>query len=123
MTTVTKKFEFESAHHLPGYMGKCAELHGHTFKLEVEISKAPTGSAVYNGMVLDFNDIKSIVTERIIEKLDHKCLNDLFSFNPTSENLVAWIADELLNCFGAGLESVRLYETSNSYATWRKSYL
>ncbi|WIF94222.1 6-carboxytetrahydropterin synthase QueD [Caminicella sporogenes] len=112
---VTKIFTFDSAHKLENYDGNCKYLHGHTYKLEITIR----GKTDYRGMVIDFNELKKIVNEKIISKLDHKYLNDVFDFNTTCENMVVWIFNELngvLNSKNYLLKKVRLWETPTSYA-------
>ncbi len=136
MLTVTKRFEFCYGHFLPGYNGNCRNQHGHNSVVEVEIQPCKTG--VYNGMVIDFGDIKQIAGA-IISFLDHKNLNDLPEFqkfceeqaiNPTTglflertvptaemicEFLVYEISKEL-----PGLVRLRVTETPNSWAEWKK---
>ncbi|RKD27341.1 6-pyruvoyltetrahydropterin/6-carboxytetrahydropterin synthase [Caminicella sporogenes DSM 14501] len=112
---VTKIFTFDSAHKLENYDGNCKYLHGHTYKLEITVR----GKTDYRGMVIDFNELKKIVNEKIISKLDHKYLNDVFDFNTTCENMVVWIFNELngvLNSKNYLLKKVRLWETPTSYA-------
>lgn len=116
MLTVTKMFEFEAGHHLPNYNGPCHKQHGHTFKLEVTVSSNKFDEFI--GMIIDFKDLKSIVQENVISFLDHSYLNDIIH-NPTSEHLVVWIINKLLNNMDEYiLERVRLYETSTSYCEW-----
>ena len=116
-TSVCKIFSFESAHYLPGYKGKCSNLHGHHWTLEVGVS-GPVNKD--SGMVIDFAELKSIVNQVVIDRLDHTCLNDLelpFSKTPTCENLLEWIATRLN--WDRGPEVVcrlRLYETPDSFA-------
>lgn len=112
MITVTKIFTFDAAHHLPFHKGKCKNLHGHTYKLEVTVG----GELDENGLVIDFGDLKKIVSENIIEKYDHKNLNDFFK-HPTAEIMVGSIALELAKTF-PGVKKVRLWETPTSYAEW-----
>jgi len=112
MITVTKIFTFEAAHHLPFHKGKCKNLHGHTYKLEVTVS----GTRDINGLVIDFGDLKKIVSEKIIEKYDHKNLNEFFK-HPTAEVMVESIAWELKGTI-PGINKVRLWETPTSYAEW-----
>lgn len=122
MLSVTKRFEFEAAHRLPEYDGKCSRVHGHRFQLEVEISGQVINEGPKRGMILDFGDLKRIVQERVVEKLDHQYLNDLndlFDFVPTAENLVMWIVEELRYVL-LSLSRVRLWETSTSYCEWVK---
>ncbi|ODS42394.1 MAG: 6-carboxytetrahydropterin synthase QueD [Candidatus Altiarchaeales archaeon IMC4] len=86
---ICREFYFDAAHYLPNYKGKCENMHGHTYKLEVCVS----GKIKGNGMVMDFNELKGNV-EVVMEKLDHKNLNEIFEA-PTAENIAAWIFSEL----------------------------
>ncbi len=117
---LTKSFRFEAAHQLPGHAGKCARMHGHSYKLEVSlrgpVKNAPGQSD--HGMVLDFADLSTIVRESIINRLDHYNLNEVTGIHTTAENLVHWIWTELVM---GGLPEdllfrLRLWETENSYA-------
>ena len=116
--SITKKFEFEAAHKLPDHPGKCKNLHGHSYKLEVTVSSDQLND---QGMVMDFGDLKVIVNEHIINILDHSLLNDLFPV-PTAEIMAQWIWVTLdvfiieLEKKRVKLKRIRLYETSNSYA-------
>ena len=117
--SVTKIFTFDSAHRLDDYVGKCANLHGHTYKLEVTVK----GRTDARGIVVDFGDIKSIVGEQILAKYDHRFLNDLMEFNTTAENMVVHffeIIDNYLQKIQDGnparLVRVRLWETPSAYA-------
>jgi 6-pyruvoyltetrahydropterin/6-carboxytetrahydropterin synthase len=87
---VCREFYFDASHHLPDYKGKCENPHGHTYKLEVVVE----GDVKSDGLVMDFQRIKRIVESEVIEKLDHKNLNDIIS-NPTAENIIEWIHDHL----------------------------
>ncbi|WP_218032189.1 6-pyruvoyl trahydropterin synthase family protein [Dictyobacter kobayashii] len=68
---ITKEFAFEAAHHLPNHRGKCRRPHGHSYRLQISlrgpILQAPGESS--DGMVMDFDDLKSIVNATIIENL------------------------------------------------------
>ncbi len=85
-----REFYFDAAHYIPNYKGKCEQLHGHTYKLEVVVE----GAVRKDGMVIDFVKMKDIVEETIIEKLDHQSLNELFE-NPTAEHILQWISEQL----------------------------
>jgi len=118
--SVCKVFEFEYAHFLPQHEGKCKNVHGHSGKLEIEIF-GPVGA---NGMVMDFGNLKKIVTENITSKLDHIFLNNHpteFTENPTAENIVLWVRMELQKYLPISklIRRVRVWETSSSYAEWR----
>jgi 6-pyruvoyltetrahydropterin/6-carboxytetrahydropterin synthase len=117
---VSKEFTFDSAHHLHCYEGKCKSLHGHTYKLQVVMS----GKVDARGLAIDFGDIKRLAKERIIEKLDHRYLNEVLPpMNTTAENMVVWMYEQLdaaLREEGlypvVRLEEIRLWETPTSYA-------
>ena len=113
-------FMFDAAHSLPGYHGKCSAMHGHTYKLEVVVSRADKGvisGGSSDGMIFDFRDLNQIVKEEIIDKVDHKDLNEVFLFRTTSENLAQHIFDVLtdkVQQYGIVVEQVLLWETQNS---------
>lgn len=88
--TVMKQFSFDSAHQLHGYDGPCANLHGHTYKLEVYVN----GAVDSFGFVIDFAILKKIVKENIIDLLDHQFLNEIIT-HPTAENIATFIFDKL----------------------------
>jgi 6-pyruvoyltetrahydropterin/6-carboxytetrahydropterin synthase len=116
---VAKTFHFEAAHHLPGHRGKCARLHGHSYKLEIALRgpiKQEPG-APDHGMVLDFEELAAIARTSVIERLDHQDLNAVTGMQTTAENLAHWAWDALL---AAGLPAhllyrIRLWETESSY--------
>lgn len=113
---VCKSFSFGAAHYLPNYEGKCQNLHGHTWTLEVEV-EGPV--RVDSGMVVDFVHLKNLVNDEVIGKLDHTLLNDTIG-NPTCENLLEWIWTRL-SPLGSWqgvvmLRRLRLYEATDSYA-------
>lgn len=145
MITVTKLFKFDCAHMLSGYKGPCANLHGHTYTLEVEFSSdglISEGSAV--GMVVDFNDIKRIVDEEIIAKFDHAFIFNTISADeaelrimdvlktfklkimqfpdrPTAENMANYFLRILCSAieregFDVNVSRIRVWETPTSYA-------
>lgn len=117
---VCKEFVFDSAHHLPGYNGPCANLHGHQWKLEVEVSGEVDK---LSGMVVDFVKMKKAVTEVIINKFDHHLINDIMPL-PTAENMVMYMVPILQEIFDLGLlvslERIRLYETPTSFCEWKR---
>lgn len=108
---IIKTFLFDAAHNLPGYKGKCKELHGHTYKLEVGVEGKINKKT---GMVFDFAELSKIVKEEVVEVYDHKYLNDFFS-NPTAEIMVEVIFKSLKKLI-PGICLVRLWETPTSYA-------
>lgn len=90
--TVTKEFEFDAAHHLTKYYGKCERVHGHTYKLLVTVS----GELSNNDMLIDFIILKRVVKKQVLDYLDHHDLNTLFD-NPTTEKVALWIWGKLEN--------------------------
>lgn len=139
---ITKHFDFETAHALYGYDGKCKNIHGHSYQLYVTVIGIPLDNDTHpkNGMVMDFGDLKSIVREEIVDKFDHavvlnehsphKALAEQISdhshkivmvpYQPTSEMMLFDFAERIKgrlpqNVF---LHSLKLYETANSYAEW-----
>ena len=107
---VTKIFTFDAAHYLKFYDGPCHNLHGHTYRLEVTCKS----NTLTNGMLMDFAVLKQLVSEKILSKVDHKFLNDVFPFEPTAEKMADWILKELQPVMP--VYSVRLYETPTSFA-------
>jgi len=87
---IGREFYFEAAHHLPNYKGKCEQVHGHTYKLEVVIE----GEKGKDGMVMDFGELGEVVEKEVIGVLDHQELNLLLP-NPTAENIVEWVWKKL----------------------------
>lgn len=108
---IVKKFMFNSAHFLPHYKGKCKQLHGHTYFLDVILDGEINPDT---GMIMDFKDIEYIVTTKVIDRLDHKLLNDVID-NPTAENTILWIRKELSKIFENNSVTLRLWENPNSY--------
>lgn len=93
MFELTIKGDIASAHYLRGYPGKCKDMHGHTWKVEV-VLRADKLNAI--GMAEDFAVLKKDF-KAFLERLDHKCLNELDPFldvNPTAENIAKYIYEE-----------------------------
>jgi len=138
---VVKEFDFEMAHVLKNYDGLCSNIHGHSYQLSVciigDVMNDETNPK--NGMVADFGDIKKMVKTHIINKLDHSLMLPgteeeqgvdtrkpmferlmLVNFQPSCENLLIYISEELKKVMPThlNLHSLRLRETGNSYAEW-----
>lgn len=107
---IVKKFMFSAAHYLPDYVGKCKQLHGHTYFLDVLVEGEINPDT---GMVIDFYDLKHIVESKVISKLDHKLLNDIVE-NPTAENIIMWVKNELGMSFKEKVV-LKLWESPESY--------
>lgn len=106
-----KEYTFDAAHKLDDYAGKCGNLHGHTYKVQVCIK----GDVQKNGLVMDFKDFKGIVSKKIIEVLDHKYINDIIK-NPSVENVCIWAWDQLKDSIP--LYEIRLWETPTTFAIY-----
>ena len=118
--TLTTFVEFSSAHTLNGHDGPCRRMHGHNWTVEVEVS----GNKLDNiGMVIDFKKIR-IMTNQVVDRLDHQFLNDLSAFkdeNPTAENIAKYIHAELtksINNDNIIVKSIKLWETDKSAVTY-----
>lgn len=123
LVEVTKEFTFDSSHKLMQYLGKCANLHGHTYKLQVTV----VGTVNEIGLVLDFKLLKKIVEDKVVNSLDHEYINNVVEYNPTCENMVIDIFNTLkseieeLNKKSPNfmsLSQVKLYETPTSFAVY-----
>lgn len=133
--TVTKIFTFDSAHQLVGHKAKCANVHGHTYKLEVTL-KGPVitkeQSVSDDGFVMDFTDLKEIVKELVVDPMDHafiakgdepilevvKASGSKFyelGFRSTCENMSLYIC-HLLKQNNVPVHSVKLWETPTGWA-------
>lgn len=143
---ITRHEEFEVAHVLPGHFGACANLHGHTYKIEVTIQGEQKQEEF--GMVMDFTHLKNIIKDVIP---DHKfvCSNsfdgdaleydivnvldkhgleyEMYPFMTTAENMVQYFAHEIEKRIQAmdgyskvEVVEVKLWETTNSYAHYIK---
>ena len=139
MVRITKAFKFEMAHALHGYDGLCKNIHGHSYRLWVTIRGEIKNEKGHkkDGMVLDFDFIKKIIKEAIIEKYDHSLVLNANSphaeidlsafekvfylpFQPTSENLVNDFAKLIKSNLPENVELLKvvLSETATSFAEW-----
>lgn len=114
---IYKEFTFEAAHLLPRVPDghKCKRLHGHSFRVEVQVSDALDPVL---GWVMDFADIKTVV-KPVIARLDHYYLNDIAGLeNPTSENIARWLWQEIQPLLPR-LSAVVVKETCTSGCIYR----
>lgn len=109
--TVTKVFEFSASHFLTKYHGKCENLHGHNYRLEVTVA----GEMGDDDLVYDFVQLKKAVQETVIDHLDHTHLNDRFE-NPSAEVIVLWVWEQLKD--ELPLFKLKLWETSTCFVTY-----
>jgi 6-pyruvoyltetrahydropterin/6-carboxytetrahydropterin synthase len=94
MYEVTIKKSFSAAHLLKEIGGKCEELHGHNFLVEVSVASESLNS---EGLLIDFRVVKRW-TDEVLEQLDHKYLNEIEYFkniNPSSEQLARFLYDRI----------------------------
>ncbi|MDX1351297.1 MAG: 6-carboxytetrahydropterin synthase [Putridiphycobacter sp.] len=138
---VTKIFDFETAHALWGYDGKCKNIHGHSYKLTVSISGPVINNIndVKNGMIIDFGDLKKIVKQYVVEPFDHCLLLNgetphkeyakvengfskmmLCNYQPTAENMLIDMVKRIHPNLPShiSLRYARLQETDNSFVEW-----
>ena len=136
MTKVTKTVKFDAAHILTNHAGLCKNLHGHTYRVDVTVAQTDESS----DMVIDFKDLKRIAAETICDRFDHAFIYNTGSkgeceiaevverngmrtvalgFRSTAENLARYFYDELKGRI-RGLSAVRVWETADSCAEYRK---
>jgi len=139
---ITKQFSFETGHALYGYDGKCKNVHGHSYKLSVTVIGAPISdnTNVKYGMVIDFGDLKKIVTEEIVDVFDHATVFNkntphvelarelqardhnvlLVDYQPTSEMMVIDFSEKIKKRLPKhiNLHALKLQETDSSFAEW-----
>lgn len=140
MYILKTEHSFDSAHFLAGYNGKCGNIHGHRWKVEVEVqSEALIESGQLEGMIMDFGDLKKEIKD-MVDYYDHSliiqegtmrnetlnCLEqDNFrilkvSFRPTAENFAAFFFKQLKNR-GYNIKRVTVYETPTNSAVYEES--
>jgi 6-pyruvoyltetrahydropterin/6-carboxytetrahydropterin synthase len=114
---ISKQFRFEAAHVLPFHTGKCARLHGHSYRLDVAVAGPLQSDGPAAGMIQDFDDLAAVVRPLVVERLDHTLLNDTID-NPTAERIALWI----WNALAAGLpllDEIVVWETPTACAVVR----
>jgi 6-pyruvoyltetrahydropterin/6-carboxytetrahydropterin synthase len=112
--------DFAAAHTLNGYPGDCSKLHGHNWKIEVQVIGTQLNDI---GMVIDFKDIKR-QAKAVIKELDHTYLNDHAYFqdkNPTAENIAQYLYQtlaSLINCDQVAMHSITVWENDRNCVTY-----
>ena len=140
MYILKAEHSFDSAHFLSGYDGKCSNIHGHRWRVEVEVqSETLAHGGQLDGMIIDFGDLKKDV-KVIIDSYDHalivqKCtMRDItlncikqdgfnvieVDFRPTAENF-AWFFFKLIKDIGYQVKRTTVYETPTNSATYEES--
>jgi 6-pyruvoyltetrahydropterin/6-carboxytetrahydropterin synthase len=132
MYLVTREIHFCYGHRLLDYSGKCRHLHGHNGRAVISLAATQLDDL---GMVMDFSHIKRVVSAWIDENLDHKMILNrkdpilpllqkqgepvfLLDANPTAESIARLIYD-FTRAQGFPVVQVQLWETDDSYATYR----
>lgn len=152
MISVTKEYSWAMAHMLAEHPGLCKNIHGHNYKMEVTISKIDIEHEGYadgensfkiTGMVMDFKDLKKIVQEKLVDKLDHAFMYNQFStddvelevasilenhgkktykvnYRPTAENMAKdfYKILDMHMPIGTNVTRIKIYETDTSYAVF-----
>ena len=123
MYEVTVEDTFAAGHYLRNYKGKCENPHGHNYRVQVTLKGRELDKA---GLLLDFRDLKHVM-KHVIERLDHKMINDVEPFtvlNPSAENLAKFFYDQsnerLLEHTNnrVSVKQVTIWETDTSVATY-----
>jgi 6-pyruvoyltetrahydropterin/6-carboxytetrahydropterin synthase len=115
--------QFAAAHNLRNYKGKCENLHGHNYKVRVNLTGPQLDET---GLLYDFVHLKQVI-QGVIRTLDHKYLNELKPFdvlNPSAENIAKHIYDETSKQMrttpnGAEISSITVWESDVTAATYR----
>lgn len=113
--SIWREFTFDAAHWLPKVADghKCKRLHGHTWRVRVEI----TGTLI-DGMVIDYAELQTVWNERVHSVIDHRLMNEIDGLgNPTTEVIAPWLWERLagaLGKLGAELVSIEVSEGEKS---------
>ncbi|MCU0572074.1 MAG: 6-carboxytetrahydropterin synthase QueD [Syntrophobacteraceae bacterium] len=112
--------DFAAAHNLRNFRGKCEQLHGHNWKIEVVLRGTELDES---GVVVDFSEVKE-ATRQLLAEVDHKYLNDIPYFaihNPSSENIARFLLERLGERLDNGnrwIHSVTAWESGDACATY-----
>ncbi|MGH9447680.1 MAG: 6-carboxytetrahydropterin synthase QueD, partial [Terriglobia bacterium] len=120
MFEVSVEYTFAAGHALRNYKGKCENVHGHNYRVQVTVAGATLNEA---GLLVDFSDLRKGITE-LAGRFDHQFLNDITPFdqlNPSAENLAKYVSDGMtgqLRSQGLEVRAVTVWETDTSCATY-----
>jgi 6-pyruvoyltetrahydropterin/6-carboxytetrahydropterin synthase len=123
MYEVTVTTSISASHRLKGYMGKCENLHGHNYRIEVTVGRNSLDEV---GLAVDFSVVKKQL-KLVAERFDHTDLNQTEEFrhkNPSSENIAKLVYDVLktsLEDRELKVMRVRVHETEGSFVTYYES--
>jgi len=122
MFEVSVEETFAAGHALRNYHGKCENVHGHNYKIQLTVRGAELDEA---GLLVDFVEMKRALNA-VIERLDHRFLNDVPPFdvlNPSAENMARYFHEEISGALaargGVTVSEVKIWETETSCATFR----
>lgn len=122
MFEVTVQQTFAAGHSLRNYHGKCENVHGHNYRVEVTFQGERLDGA---GLLVDFLEVKALMN-KVIDYLDHQYINDLKPFdelNPSAENLAKYFHDEIRAGLGqenpVEIAEVKIWETDITAAAYR----
>jgi len=120
MFEVSVEETFASGHALRGYRGKCENVHGHNYRVQLTLAGPELDST---GLLVDFVEVKKLI-QGVVGYLDHRFINDLPPFdklNPSAENLAKYFYDEICRKLSNGVElrQVTIWETDITSATYR----
>ncbi len=121
MFEVSVEETFAAGHALRNYKGKCENVHGHNYRVRVSLEGTELDAA---GLLVDFGEIKRVLRD-IIERLDHRFINDVPPFdnlNPSAENMARYFFEEMAGGLGsktARVTQVKVWETDTATATYR----
>ena len=122
MFEVSVEDTFAAGHALRNYRGKCENVHGHNYRVQVTFSGPELDSI---GLLVDFVEVKKLMGA-VVDRLDHQFLNELPPFdvlNPSAENIAKYFYDEISGGLGQSkpvrLGEVRIWETDSSSAIYR----
>lgn len=121
MFEVSVEYTFAAGHALRGYKGKCENVHGHNYKVQLVVAGGELDSA---GLLMDFVEVRKTIKD-LVERLDHRFLNDVAPFdklNPSAENIAKYFCDELeppVRKHGLRVSAVTIWETDTTSATFR----
>ena len=139
MFRVSKEFSCDMAHLLDGHDGKCQNLHGHTYKLQVEVAGDLLVDGAKKSMVMDFSDLKVVVKKAILDPMDHAFIYDQTSereskiamllqelqsktfgvnFRTTAEEMARFIFQRLKYDEKLPISAIRLWETPTSFCEY-----
>ena len=111
MYNLSIETNFSAAHHIKGHEGSCRRLHGHNWKIKVDVSAEKLNKI---GIALDFQHLQDL-TREVLKQFDHQYINEMPPFtdmNPTAENLARYIYEQIEGKLPEGIKmrKVSLWE-------------